>query len=137
MLQLIYGSNSRYPMSELELNELLKTTRVRNEAAGITGMLLYSDGSFLQVLEGPADAVEATYARIHRDPRHHGVLLLLRCEVAEREFGDWSMAFAHAEDDDMGEIVGRSSLRDEDFLRNVAPGRARTLLRVFRDKLSR
>ena len=58
----------------------------------ITG-LLYADGvRFLQALEGPADAVEAAYARITADPRHKAQVVLSRREVDTREFGDWEMA---------------------------------------------
>ena len=57
-------------------------------------MLVYHAGSFLQILEGPPDVVEALVAKIKRDPRHHDFKLLLGEESEEREFDEWSMGFA-------------------------------------------
>lgn len=89
MLQLIYISS---PVGVVGTAEILRVSRVNNMRGDITG-LLYADGKrFLQALEGPAEAVEATYARIARDPRHRGVVVLSRREVAVREFGPWQMA---------------------------------------------
>ncbi len=56
-------------------------------------MLLFNGKRFLQVLEGPADAVAATYNRISQDPRHRGQVVLSRKSVSQREFGEWSMAY--------------------------------------------
>ena len=91
--QLIYGSSSQAVFSEPELLALLSKARVNNSQLGVTGMLLYHDRSFLQILEGEEDSVEDLFARISLDPRHSGVTVFLRDEAHEREFGDWSMAF--------------------------------------------
>lgn len=56
-------------------------------------MLLYSDGRFVQALEGPEDAVRALYARIQRDPRHARVLTVRAGPGPRRYFADWSMGF--------------------------------------------
>ena len=70
VLQLGYASAATVEFSDDDLRELLAKSRSNNMAAGITGMLLYHEGSFLQVLEGPSEAVEHLYARIRRDKRH-------------------------------------------------------------------
>jgi hypothetical protein len=54
-------------------------------------MLLYVDGSFIQVLEGEPDAVQETYTRILADSRHHQVYKLLDEPITVRDFPDWSM----------------------------------------------
>lgn len=95
LIQLIYYSTAQREMSEADLLALLATSRERNARLGITGMLLYGGGVFLQVLEGPAAAVEQLYTRLARDPRHHGLIELERERIAARSFPDWSMGFQH------------------------------------------
>ena len=72
---------------------LLEHARRNNEKAGVTGMLLYKDGNFMQVLEGEERVVQALSAKIGRDPRHEKMVTLLEGPLAEREFSDWSMGF--------------------------------------------
>lgn len=93
MLSLVYVSAATRPFSQLELDALLEKSRRNNRQDGISGMLLYRDGDFLQVLEGPEAAVRATYARIGRDRRHGGVILLDESHVEQRAFRDWAMGF--------------------------------------------
>lgn len=89
MLQLVYISSS---VGKPEIALILATSRRNNARDGITG-LLYTDGvRFLQALEGPAEAVEAAFARIKPDPRHRAVVTLSRRTVETREFGPWQMA---------------------------------------------
>ena len=94
MQQLIYSSAAVNPFSEAELALLLSLARTNNERVAVTGMLLYHDGSFLQVLEGEALVLDALFVRIGRDKRHHRVLPLLKRDVEERRFGEWRMGFA-------------------------------------------
>lgn len=91
--QIIYSSAATDRVSPADLLSVLAAARKNNTEAGITGMLLFHAGCFLQVLEGPVEAVETTYARIHLDRRHTNVKLLFRGKILEREFGDWSMGF--------------------------------------------
>ena len=93
LVHLVYTSSATRLQSQDELVDLLAVSRACNAADGLTGALVYCDGTFIQALEGPAAAVEATYARISRDARHHGATLLLRAETAERQFPDWAMGF--------------------------------------------
>jgi len=64
-----------------------------NKAVGVTGMLLYQDGNFMQVLEGNEHSVRGVYAKIERDPRHRGLITLLQGEIEDRQFPTWSMGF--------------------------------------------
>ena len=93
MLQTIYASAAVKPFTREDLVELLKIARQRNTAADISGMLLYHDGSFLQVLEGPDKNVDELFAKVQKDPRHTRILLLLRGTIQKREFENWSMGF--------------------------------------------
>lgn len=96
MVQLIYASAATVPFTPDELRLLLRKARARNSLFNVSGMLLYHTGSFLQVLEGPQEHVDRIYLAIADDKRHHRSKVLLRTEVAKREFGDWSMSFADA-----------------------------------------
>lgn len=81
-------------------------SRQCNEAACITGRMLYADGHFIQTLEGPEPAVDAMFEWIGRDPRHRDVLVALREPIALRDFPDWSMGF------DTATVEGPRSCRD-------------------------
>lgn len=102
MLQVIYASAAKRAMSAAGLRDILVTARARNAAIGVTGMLVYDDGSFLQVLEGPDDAVTALVERIKADPRHDRFRLLSMKEIQAREFGEWSMGFADTSEEAAG-----------------------------------
>lgn len=94
LIQVVYTSSalSRHmPLDEVK--QILRASRTNNTSKAITGLLLYRDGSFAQFLEGPADAVDSLYDKIERDPRHHGVIRVLRQSVTKRDFRQWSMAF--------------------------------------------
>mgnify|MGYP002635243493 CR=1 FL=1 len=94
IFHLIYVSSALRPFAPADLDDLLTQSRAANLAAGLTGMLIYGGGNFMQLLEGPRAAVDAAYARIARDRRHYDVTLLLQMETAERWCGTWAMAYA-------------------------------------------
>ncbi len=90
IIQLIYASRP-FGFDEGTIAAILLVSRRRNERDGITGSLICRADLYLQLLEGPQEAVEATYRRIERDPRHTDVRLLSRRDDAERLFPDWAM----------------------------------------------
>jgi hypothetical protein len=90
---LVYVSAAVDPFSDDALQELLQRARQKNAQLGVTGLLLYADGNFMQCLEGARVAVSALFETISRDPRHHQVMTLVDEPVARREFGEWAMAF--------------------------------------------
>lgn len=75
------------------IRSILATSRENNARDGITGGLLFSEGCFAQVLEGPLDAVENAFERIQCDERHSEVTVLQSGPIATRDFPNWSMAF--------------------------------------------
>jgi hypothetical protein len=93
MLQLVYISTSREAPGKAMLEDILGVSRRNNEAADVTGLLVAGGRRFLQALEGPDDAVLATFARIQADPRHRAIVSLSARSVTERAFGDWAMGF--------------------------------------------
>jgi hypothetical protein len=91
--QLGYVSTASHEMRRDDLIEILRTARARNDANGVTGLLLYQGGHFLQVLEGRETAVRETFGRIQADARHRDIRVMFEHVVTEPEFDDWSMGF--------------------------------------------
>jgi hypothetical protein len=91
--RLIYSSEATPGLAAAELEEMLAESRIRNKAHGVTGVLLFVEGAFLQILEGEKDDVLGLMERIERDPRHRGVKVFYEQEVDERAFASWSMAY--------------------------------------------
>jgi len=106
MLQLIYVSTAVKSPSEAELLLLLEQARSRNVRQQITGMLLYSNNTYLQVLEGDANVVRGLYDAIRKDPRNEGHVLLRESEIPIRDFPDWSMGFENLESRTPAELPG-------------------------------
>ncbi len=91
LVRLLYASRAAKPMGDAELAAIVKQSREHNPAEGLTGLLCYTEGVFIQVLEGGRAAVNARYKKIIEDPRHQDVQLLSYEEIAERHFAGWSM----------------------------------------------
>lgn len=79
--------------TESDLTHMLKEARLQNEKNQITGSLLYREGTYVQVFEGPPHATESLYKKILTDKRHHKVVTLFRRPTKRRYFRDWTMAF--------------------------------------------
>jgi Sensors of blue-light using FAD len=93
MFFMAYVSSAAKRFSHVELVELLTQSREKNAKLGITGMLLYKDGNFMQVLEGEEAVVRELLASIWKDERHHGIITIMEEVREEREFPEWSMGF--------------------------------------------
>jgi hypothetical protein len=102
---LAYESQASVPLTEPDLLDLLARSRAKNASLGVTGILLYRQGTFLQVLEGPHAEVDALYDTIARDSRHHEVSTVLAEDRSARRFPDWTMGFADV-DGDLGDVDG-------------------------------
>jgi hypothetical protein len=94
MFKLIYVSSALKRLSSGALIEVLDEARRHNESVGITSILLYCDGSFMQLLEGPESDVRALYGRVFADEGHTDVRTISAHLTPERWMNEWSMAFA-------------------------------------------
>ena len=94
MKQLIYTSSASSGLGAKALAKIMASAQSNNEMSGVTGLLMYHDGTFIQLLEGEASAVDATFSRIRADRRHLRVLKLREQEGQDRLFPDWAMALA-------------------------------------------
>jgi hypothetical protein len=91
LVRLMYTSRAVSAADADALSVILRQSKAGNPAAGITGVLCYCGGIFIQVLEGGRAAVNRLYNKIANDPRHTEVTLLAYDEVGERRFAGWSM----------------------------------------------
>ena len=91
--RLIYSSAAAPDLDMDDLQQMLAESRVRNRAHDITGVLVYVDGVFLQILEGEKDKVLELMDTIERDPRHSGVKVFDEHDGVERAFASWNMAY--------------------------------------------
>ncbi len=95
--RLVYRSQAVEPFTPNTLDALLRRARLHNAEHRISGLLLYSEGQFLQVIEGPEPALNRLYGLIQADPRHYDVLTLSHEPVQTRAFPDWRMGYLPVE----------------------------------------
>ena len=138
LIQLIYASSAYEQLSETELVEILEVSRRKNAERDITGLLLYRGGNFLQVLEGPASAVDALYQTIANDPRHKGIILIARKAITERDFPNWEMGFTNLDTLSPDDLPNYSTILDEPFDNqtfSARPSLAHHFVKVFRQNI--
>ena|ERR1700761_465952 len=130
MKQIIYISVSAHPMSEDELVDILQAARKKNASMDITGVLLYSGGTFIQVLEGPGAHVNRVFESIEKDLRHKNIIKLVDKVESKRNFGDWTMGFATANPEKTEELIGYIRSIDH-LLDNDLNNSASLMIRIF------
>jgi hypothetical protein len=116
------------------LPDILRASQKNNARDGVTGMLLYADGNFLQVLEGPPETVERTFARIEQDPRHSHIIVMSDEPTTQRDFADWSMGLRRLGAEEAERFPAQARWFrygfDADAIR-AQPGMALDLLKLF------
>ena len=90
---LMYVSYATEPLSDTDLKKLLDKCRKNNMQRNITGMLLYMDGKFIQVLEGAEKEINEMYDIILKDPRHKKISKIIEGRCLHRNFPKWTMGF--------------------------------------------
>ena len=134
LIRCIYASLAVPDFKEDELPLLLERARHFNALHSLTGMLLYIEGNFFQVLEGEAESVDALYARIMLDRRHTRVTLIIREPIAQRDFSEWTMGFSVVDRLDAGQLIGENDFfRKASCIDDLDAGRAKKLLAAFRN----
>ncbi|WP_417700525.1 BLUF domain-containing protein [Pseudophaeobacter sp.] len=134
MYRTVYISAAMNLFSDAQLEALLAVARRNNQRDHISGLLMYHDGSFLQVLEGEREAVEACVTRIAANPNHKQFLRLVQGEVSDRLFPAWSMGFARPEDlgdQDKNALTGLDQVLEELPRLRSLDHRVATLIRSF------
>jgi len=130
---LAYASAATRQFGPTDLAQLLAKAGSHNLQAGITGMLLYIDGSFFQVLEGDAQVVHKLYDKIQVDPRHCQAIKLIEEPIDQRTFSQWSMGYARVTRTELAKIPGLNDFFGQgSSFESLGEGRAKTLLAAFR-----
>lgn len=127
LYRVAYVSRATHAMSREDLDALLRTAQANNRAHGISGLLVYDAGAFLQVFEGRTDAVEALVGNIQRDPRHTDIVVLSAGPVEERYFAGWGMDMANL---DRVDDTTHETLRA--YMRSHHVGDRETIFRALR-----
>lgn len=93
MIRIIYASKMADQVDEQAIQNILSVSRSNNLKSHLTGLLCFGSRQFLQCLEGPKEAVGATYAIIARDERHTSITMLYEHETDSRGFSEWIMGY--------------------------------------------
>ena len=138
MFRVVYVSSAVEILSDDELDNILTVSRRNNGNADITGMLLYKDGNFMQLLEGSKPEIDKVLSRIEVDIRHRGIIKLLQEEVSERAFSDWSMGFKKIDSSNPVDVPGHNEFlslpfTDDEFQK--APSKSMQLLLSFKKSM--
>jgi len=136
IFSVVYLSAGTRRFSVPDLEQILTKARETNSKLGISGMLLFKGGNFLQVLEGDRGKVMTLFDKIAQDPRHNRITVLFKGVSAQRDFPDWSMGFYDLDSPDTAKITGfspflRTTLTTSDCL---DARRAKRLLLLFKDE---
>lgn len=137
MIGIVYVSSAPRLLTPETLDSILAESRRNNERSGITGMLLYADGNFIQAIEGPEEAIDSLLNRLRGDPRHRNLTIIARYPIEDRQFPNWSMGFRRLDSSRPSELADAfTDLRDPEFnLEDAAPNSiAHRLLDGFRDR---
>ncbi len=134
LIHCIYSSAATHAFSPEELAELLKKAREFNALNDLTGILLYAEGSFFQVLEGPEEAIAALYAKIENDKRHEQVTKIILEPIHKRSFAEWTMGFSNVSREELAKMEGTNDFFSKArCFADLDSGRAKKLLAAFRD----
>lgn len=132
LAHLIYASTATPEFNPADLPTILQKARRRNAEQSVTGMLLYTSGSFFQVLEGAEATLAELFALISADPRHKNVTKIIHEPIANRAFGDWTMGYSQIDAAELESIEGFSDFfLQSNSLASLPPGRAKKLLAAF------
>jgi hypothetical protein len=109
--RLVYMSTAVGVLRADELDKVYLRAKASNAAAGITGLLLFYEGTFLQLLEGPAAGISSLVQKLRRDKRHANLIILESSAIETRVFPDCSMQYVPARNLSAGEKQAFSDLR--------------------------
>ena len=135
--EIIYVSLATHEMKQAELLALLDQARVHNEAHGITGLLIYRDREFMQLIEGEHAAVMALFARIEQDGRHRNVERIWDGPISARSCDDWAMGYAEPTDQTWHALPDGRQVPDEGLFAAGRSSAGKRLLLRLRDDFLR
>ncbi|MEM1385432.1 MAG: BLUF domain-containing protein [Pseudomonadota bacterium] len=133
MESVVYFSRAISTDRRAALDAILASAERNNPPLGLTGLLLYGEGMFMQCLEGPERSVSLMMERIKADPRHRGAVVLSRGPLSARVFPDWAMGARMLDPDLPGhaELIGSSEAALDGKLTEVSGPETMDHLRRF------
>ncbi|NOQ36898.1 MAG: hypothetical protein GQ569_13580 [Methylococcaceae bacterium] len=137
LIRLICISSATTIPTDRELKELLDGAKVRNKKRGVTGFLVYKNGTYLQVLEGERETVENLFNIISQDSRTAGIVKLKDESITQREFAHWHMGFKNLDGANKKDSPAYVDILDDGLdIKNInaIEGRALSLLLNFAKK---
>lgn len=118
--RIIYTSQALEPFSKRDFLDMLHESRAYNSIDNISGVLMYGNGTFIQIIEGEQENVNDLFTRILRDSRHKEVKLILDSFVDSRYFSNWAMGSADFDDPELSFIPGiRTDLSDPQVIEDI------------------
>jgi len=137
LLSLTYSSLATVHFSEEDLILLLDRSCMNNLRLDVSGLLLYKNAEFMQLIEGGEEVIHQLYGRISKDPRHTGIKTLRWERIQKRRFPSWSMGFQNLQNADLHNIPGYSSFMNEPLAWpgfEEDPSKAQRLLEAFAEQ---
>jgi len=128
---IVYVSAAAKPMSEAELDQFLVDIRRRNKKLGVTGMLLYNRGNFIQVIEGKEEKIKQLFNDISRDERHNTIVKILEGHAEERLFPDWSMGFHRISNKQSSRIKGFTNFMNDELSMEQLMGSSAEIMEIL------
>lgn len=128
LIHIVYLSISKRELSEKELADFLTDIRKKNKMKKVTGLLLYNEGTFIQVIEGERESIQDLFENVINDQRHTNIVKLLEEEIVSRSFPDWSMGFKIISNKEIENIPGFSDLLKEENSSEPIPGIAEQVM---------
>ncbi|MBA4028100.1 MAG: hypothetical protein C0475_02985 [Planctomyces sp.] len=135
---LVYISRSLKPVTPELIKALSEKNTQNNMTKGVTGMLIFGNGWFMELLEGDVYAVIELFDEIAQDTRHTDVTQLFLGPASKRYFGDWNVGvvnFEPAPPGDKSRLAAMTELASIDQ-RGAPRVDAITLLKRFMSTLS-
>ena len=133
LIHLIYVSTASKEIVDADLDSILESSVRHNTKNDVTGLLLFVENRFIQVLEGQEVAVNETLGRIAEDPRHYDLIVLERTAIPGRSFDRWSMGFHRLTSAEVNSKPGFAAFLEPDFDASSIGAKPGTALRMLRE----
>lgn len=131
LIHLVYISFAGKSLSEKELESLLKEIRKKNAQQNVTGLLLYNNLNFIQVIEGATETIHKIFNAIERDSRHTNVVKLLEEPIKKRAFPDWYMGYRKLTKEQSSSIPGFSNFLNGEDQEKIIRGSTQQVMHLL------
>jgi hypothetical protein len=138
LVELIYSSTAVRDFSDEELANILQKAAQNNHRCNVTGLLLYSKGTFMQAIEGESDTIDALFEVIKSDSRHRNITEHVRTQIHEREFSQWHMGYRAISKKDALALPNYAPFFEDGFdagMLAAKPGACLEILQAIAEKL--